>query len=76
MNGSMSGAPMAHGAPPLVHSTSLGSGAQWGHSMDGPVANQYLTHTVRALLSAREETPASWYDDESDLCSCNFSSQY
>ena len=50
MNGLASlGAPVAPGAPPLVHSASLGSGGaqQWGHSMDGPVANKYLTHAVR-----------------------------
>ena len=49
MNGlsSLGAAPMAHGAPPLLHSSSLGSGAQWGSSMDGSNANQYLSHAVR-----------------------------
>ncbi len=53
MNGLASlGAPVAPGAPPLVHSTSLGSGVQWAHSMDGPAAGQYLTHAVRARHAA------------------------
>ena len=48
MNGLASlAAPVAAGPPPLVHSTSLGSGVQWGHSTDGPAASQYLTHAVR-----------------------------
>ncbi len=53
MNGLASlGAPVAPGAPPLVHSSSLGSGVQWGHSMDGPAASQYLTHAVRRRHAA------------------------
>ncbi len=37
---------MAHGAAPLVRGTSLGSGSQWGHGVDGAMPSQYMLPTV------------------------------
>ena len=37
---------LAHGVVPLVHSTSLGSSVQWGHSAEAPVANHYMVSAV------------------------------